>query len=109
MARLEERMSTGKGKFSLLSYLEEAVTQAQMRDHIVAMQPQAGQAGQGYREMAVELRLEAVPWPQLLNLLVKLESSPHLLQVKRLHVQPRFDASHQLEATLLVSTYESEQ
>jgi general secretion pathway protein M len=72
------------------------------------MQPQPTQPAQGYRETAVELRLEAVSLPRLMALLVALEGSPYLVQIKRLQIKPRFDAPEQLEATLLVSTYEKE-
>jgi general secretion pathway protein M len=108
VARLEERMAAGQGKFSLLPYLEEAASAAQVRDRIVAMQPQIALPAQGYKETSVELRLEGVALPQLLNLLVRLEDAPYLLQVKRFQVKPRFDAPHLVEATLLVSAYEKE-
>jgi hypothetical protein len=41
-------------------------------------------------------------------LVAKLEDSPHLLQVGRLHVKPRVDAPHRFDAGLTVSTYEKE-
>ncbi len=106
LARAERQIAEGRGTFSLLPYLEDATTALQMRDRIVGMQPTQSPPAQGYQEMAVELRLEGVQWPQLLGLLVKLEDSPYLLQVKRVQIRPRFDAPHLLEATLLVSTYE---
>jgi hypothetical protein len=108
LTQIEQRIEDGKGKFSLLPYLEEAAAGAQVRDRIVSMQPQPTQPAQGYKETAVELRLDGVQFPPLLALLVSLESSPYLVQVKRLQVKPRFDAVHLLEATLLVSTYEKE-
>lgn len=108
LGRIEKRLDEGRGKFSLLPYLEEAAAGAEVRDRIVSMQPQPTQPAQGYRETAVELRLEAVSLPRLMALLVALESSPYLIQVKRLQIKPRFDAPEQLEATLLVSTYEKE-
>lgn len=108
LAQIEKRIEDGKGKFSLLPYLEEAAAAAQVRDRIVSMQPHPTQPAQGYKETAVELRLEAVQFPPLLSLLVTLENSPYLVQVKRLQIKPRFDAVHLLEATLLVSTYEKE-
>lgn len=109
LTRLEERMAAGQGKFSLLSYLEEAASYAQVRDRITGMQPQISPPTQGYKEMSVELRLDGVQMPQVVALLVKLEDSPYLLQVKRLQIKPRFDAPHLLEATLMVSTYEKAQ
>ena len=108
LAEFDQRIATGKGTFSLLSYLEEAASAAQVREQITAMQPQASISSHGYRETSAELRLEAVPFPQLLMLLVKLEDSPHLLQVKRLHVKPRIDAPRRFDANLMVSAYDKE-
>ncbi len=105
-ARLDERLVAGKGKLSLLSYLEELAAAVQVREQIVAMQPQGAPSGQGYTETSVELRLEGVRPSQLLSLLVKLEDSPYLIQIKRLHVKTRFDAAHLTDVTMLVSTYD---
>lgn len=107
-ARLDERMAAGKGRFSLLSYLEESAAGAKIRDRITAMQPQASSSKQGYKETSVELRLEGVLLSQLLMLLVKLEDSPYPLQEVRLYIKPRFDAPHLSDITLLVSTYDKE-
>lgn len=108
LGQIEKRMEEGRGKFSLLPYLEETASAAEVRDRIVSMQPHPVQPVQGYRETSVELRLDSVPLPRLLSLLVALENSPYLVQVKRLQIKPRFDEAHLLEATLLVSTYEKE-
>ena len=72
------------------------------------MRPQTNPPVQGYKETAVEVRLEGVLLPELLALLVRLDDSPYLLRVKRVQIKPRFDAPHLLEATLLVSTHEKE-
>jgi general secretion pathway protein M len=104
----DRRITAGQGTFSLLSYLEEAASAAQVREQITAMQPQASVSNQGYREVTAELRLGGVPFSSLLVLVAKLEDSPHLLQVGRLHVKPRVDAPHRFDAGLTVSTYEKE-
>lgn len=108
VTQLEQRIMVGKGSFSLLSYLEEAASAAQVRDQIMAMQPHASISSHGYSEVAAELKLAGVPLSQLLMLLVRLEDSPHLLQVKRFHVKPRVDAPHRFDASLTVSTYRKE-
>lgn len=108
LAEFEQRITAGKGTFSLLSYLEEAASAAKVRERITAMQPQASMSSQGYREVTAELRLEGVPFPSLLLLLAKLEDSPHLLQERRLHVKPRLDAPARFDASLTVSTYDKE-
>jgi general secretion pathway protein M len=108
LAEFDQRIMAGKGTFSLLSYLEEAASAAQVREQITAMQPQASVSSHGYREVTAELRLGGVPLPSLLMLLAKLEDSPHLLQERRLHVKPRLDAPSRFDASLTVSTYDRE-
>ena len=108
LAAVEDKLASGQGRFSLLPFLEEAAANAQIRDRIAAMRPQTNPPVQGYKETIVEVRLEGVLLSELLALLVTLEDSPSLLQVKRAQMKPRFDAPHLLEATLLVSAYEKE-
>lgn len=108
LIRLEERMPPDQTKFSLLSFLEETAARAGVRDRIVAMQPLGGSPLAGYRESAVELRLEDLQMPQLLGFLVKLEQSPYDLRVARLQVRPRTEAPHFLATTLRVSAYGKE-
>ena len=107
-AQFDRRIMNGKGRVSLLSSLEEATSAVAIRDLITAMQPQASRSNYGYRESSAELRLEGVPFPKLLMLLVKLEDSPHGLHVMRLHVKPRIDAPLRFDANLLVSMYDKE-
>src|SRR5574341_388981 len=100
LVALDEKLASGRGQFSLLPFLEEAAAGARVRDRIAAMRPQSNPPVQGYRETAVEVRLEGVLLQEILDLLVKLEDSPYLLQVKRVQMKPRFDSPHLLEATL---------
>ena len=109
LRELEGRLGTpGPANRSLPALLEEATGRADIRDRIASMQPQVAPAAQGYKETAVELRLEAVTWPQTLALLVKLEETASPTQVRRLQIRSRFDAPHLLDTTLLVATYERE-
>ena len=107
-AQVDGRIAAGEGRFSLLSYLEESASAAQIRDHITAMQPQVSISSLGYKETSAEVRLEGASFPKFLMLLIKLEKSSYLLQIKRLHVKPRFDMPHLLDTTLVVSTYDKE-
>ena len=84
IAKLEERMPVPPAQFSLLAFMEEATTTAQIRDRIVGMQPQAPVVVQGYQETSVDLRLDGVSLPQLLALLVAIERAPSGVQVHHL-------------------------
>ena len=105
IAKLEQRMPSPPAQFSLLAFMEEATTAAQIRDRIVGMQPQAPIVVQGYQETAVDLRLDGVSLPQLLALLVAIEQAPYDVQVHHLQMKPKYDNPVNLDATLRIVTY----
>ena len=105
MAKLEARMPSPPAQFSLLAFMEEATTTAQIRDRIVGMQPQAPIVVQGYQETAVDLRLDGVTLPQLLALLATIEQAPYEVQVRHLQMKPKYDNPINLDATLKIVTY----
>jgi len=105
IAKLEQRMPSPPAQFSLLAFMEEATTTAQIRDRIVGMQPQAPITVQGYQETSVDLRLDGVTLPQLLALLVAIEQAPYDVQVRHLQMKPKYDNPVNLDATLKIVTY----
>jgi general secretion pathway protein M len=105
IAKLEQRMPSPPAQFSLLAFMEEATTTAQIRDRIVGMQPQAPITVQGYQETSVDLRLDGVSLPQLLALLVAIEQAPYDVQVRHLQMKPKYDNPVNLDATLKIVTY----
>jgi general secretion pathway protein M len=105
IAKLEERMPSPPAQFSLLAFMEEATTAAQIRDRIAGMQPQAPIVVQGYQETAVDLRLVGVSLPQLLALLAAIERAPYDVQVHHLQLKPKYDNPVNLDATLKIVTY----
>ena len=105
IAKLEQRLPSGDGQFSLLAFMEEAAASVQIRDRIVGMQPQQGTVQHGYQETAVDLRLDGVQLPQLLALLVALEQAPYDVQVHHLQIKPKYDNPVNLDATLRIVSY----
>lgn len=103
--RLEQRLPSGEGQFSLLAFMEEAAASVQIRDRIVGMQPQQATTQHGYQETAVDLRLDGVQLPQLLSLLVALEQAPYDVQVHHLQIKPKYDNPISLDATLRIVSY----
>lgn len=104
-AKLEQRMPSPPAQFSLLAFMEEATTTAQIRDRIAGMQPQAPIVVQGYQETSVDLRLDGVSLPQILALLVAIEQAPYDVQVHHLQMKPKYDNPVNLDATLRIVTY----
>ena len=105
IGKLEQRMPIPPAQFSLLAFMEEATTTAQIRDRIVGMQPQAPIVVQGYQETSVDLRLDGVSLPQILALLVAIEQAPYDVQVHHLQMKPKYDNPVNLDATLKIVTY----
>jgi len=105
IAKLEQRMPNPPAQFSLLAFMEEATTTAQIRDRIGGMQPHAPMVVQGYQETAVDLRLDGVSLPQILALLVAIERAPYDVQVHHLQLKPKYDNPANLDATLRIVTY----
>ena len=105
IGKLEQRMPIPLAQFSLLAFMEEATTTAQIRDRIVGMQPQAPIVVQGYQETSVDLRLDGVSLPQILALLVAIEQAPYDVQVHHLQMKPKYDNPVNLDATLKIVTY----
>jgi general secretion pathway protein M len=106
LAQREERLPPANAPFSLLAFMEEAATSAQVRDHIVGMQPQQPASIEGYQETAVDLRLDGVQLPQLLALLVVLEQAPYEVQVRHLQIKPKYDNPVNLDASLRIVSYQ---
>jgi general secretion pathway protein M len=105
LTKLEERMPAADVQFSLLAFMEEATTTAQIRDRISGMQPQTPTVVQGYQETAVDLRLDGVHLAQVLALLVAIEQAPYEVQVRHLQIKPKFDNPTSLDATLRIVSY----
>jgi len=106
VGRIESRIAQDKQGFSLLSYLEDVATTSRIRSNITYMRPPSMPQSGGYREMAVEVKVENAPLGQIVRLLTALEQSPHVLKIRRLHLKTRYSDPNYLDAVFLLSTYE---
>ena len=111
---IKERMEHLKGKarkrkrgFSLFSHLEGLAGKARIKGNIASMKPQSTPLGEEYRESSVEVKLESITTKQLVDYLFRIENSEAFVRIKRLHVKKRHDNPKYLDATFLVSTYET--
>lgn len=105
LAEVERHMPAVGSHFSLLTFMEEAAMTAGVREWITGMQPQVQALTQGYQETAVELRLEGVQLPELLELLLGIEQGPYDFRVRHLQVRPKFDNPLFLDVNLRVLSY----
>ena len=108
--RIEElKGKAGKrGKsFPLFSHLESLAAKTLIKGNIASMKPQSTPIGEHYKESSVVVKLESITTRQLVDYLFRIENSEAFLRIKRLHLKKRHDNPKYLDATFLVSTYET--
>jgi len=111
---IKERMEQLKGKarrrgknFPLFSHLESLAAKTLIKGNIASMKPQSTPIGEHYKESSVAVKLENITTRQLVDYLFRIENSEAFLRIKRLHLKKRHDNPKYLDATFLVSTYET--
>jgi hypothetical protein len=108
--RIEElKGKAGKrGKnFPLFSHLESLAAKTLIKGNIASMKPQSTPIGEHYKESSVAVKLESITTRQLVDYLFRIENSEAFLRIKRLHLKKRHDNPKYLDATFVVSTYET--
>lgn len=104
LAASERRLASG-GDFSLLSFVEAASIRLAGRDSLVAMRPQPAATLEGFREEAVEVKLEKIRLNQLVQLLFAADKAPAPMLVKTLRIKPRFDDRNLLDVVITFASY----
>jgi general secretion pathway protein M len=104
--QVEAKLERDKGAFSLLAFLEATANSTDLRSRIAHIRPQPASVTEGYRETAVEIKVDNVTLEQVVRLLAAVEDAPHFIKVKNLRLRTRFADKRFLDATLLISTYE---
>jgi general secretion pathway protein M len=105
LAEAERHMPAIDSDFSLLTFMEGAAMTANVHEWMTGMQPQMHVLAQGYRETVVELRLEGVQFPELLDLLLIIEQAPCDIRVRHLQIRPKFNNPEYLDVNLRVLSY----
>ncbi|MCP3177191.1 type II secretion system protein GspM [Desulfuromonas sp. KJ2020] len=103
IAQAEAQLARARS-FSLFSFVEEAGARIASRENLVSMRPQPASEQNGFREEAVEIKLEKIRLDQLVQLLYEIETAEAFLRVKNLRVKTRFDNRSQLDATLVIAS-----
>ena len=107
MEELKENVQRRGKAFSLFSHLESLAGKTLIKGNIASMKPQSSPIGEHYKESSVEVKLESITTRQLVDYLFHIENSEAFLRIKRLHLKKRHDNPKYLDATFLVSTYET--
>jgi len=107
MEQLKGKARRSKRGFSLFSHLESLAGQTRIKGNIASMKPQSTPLGEHYKESSVEVKLESITTKQLVDYLFRIENGEAFVRIKRLHLKKRHDNPKYLDATFLVSTYET--
>ncbi|RMF86667.1 MAG: hypothetical protein D6736_14580 [Nitrospinota bacterium] len=102
---INARLSKRQKNFAIFSFLEDLARRSGLKNNIVYMKPSVTTPSEFYRESSVELKVEGVTLKQLIQYLYQIESSPHLLKIRRLHIKPRSSNRNLLDVTFQVSTF----
>jgi type II secretory pathway component PulM len=101
-----DRRVPGGGSFSLLSFLEESASAQQIRGRLTSIRPQPVQTMAPYREVAAEVKLEAITLAQIVAYLEALDRAPQRIRIKSMRLKTRYADPKLLDGSFVVSTYE---
>lgn len=100
----DERMVTRPPNFTLFSHLEDLASQTGIKERIDYLKPEEAIVSEKYRKSLVGVKLRGVTLEQLTKYFYSIESSPHSLEVRKLHITPQHTERELLEVTFEVST-----
>ena len=105
VADMKAKLDQMEKGFSLLSFIEDLSNKENIRENIGSVKPKKLPLNDSYDENIVELNMDNVTLPELVDFIFKIENSGHLLKVKRLRIKTRYDNHDLLNVTLQVTTY----
>jgi type II secretory pathway component PulM len=106
MRRLEANrgaISEGDPNFNLFAYVQGAITQAVSREHVVSLNPATKSVNPEYQEQQVEVKLQQVSLPQIVDMLHRIEKGEHPLRFSRLQLKKRRNDIYNFDVTATVS------
>ncbi|WP_417909923.1 hypothetical protein [Candidatus Electronema sp. PJ] len=101
---LGERVAQRPASFSLFSFLEKKGEEAQVRDNILYIKPSDTVSNEDglVEQVAVEMKLQAVPLARLVALLELIESPENLVEVERISILTNKKEQGGLDAVMRV-------
>ena len=93
--------------FNLFAYLQGEISQAVSKEHIISMNPSTKNHGNEYQEEMVEIKLQQLSLPQIVDLVYRVEKGEHPLRFSRLQIKKRFNDIWNFDVTATVSLLKS--
>jgi len=101
-----EAAATTPGDFSLVSFVDKASSAAVTPGSVAAMNPSRRKVRDGEEESLVEVRLSAVPLPEIVGLLRNIEQATEPVYVRRVELKRRYDDKTRFDATIVAGMIE---
>ena len=79
----------GNPDFNLFAYVQKEVSQAVSKDHITSMNPSTKTIGTEYQEVLVEIKLQQLSLPQIVDFMYRIEKGGNPLRFSRLQIKKR--------------------
>jgi hypothetical protein len=87
LSGLRTKIASQEETFELVPFAESLVQECGLTEHVVTMKQQVSQLEANYHETVVEIQMESLTLRQLLEFLLKLQSSKVLANTKRLYIK----------------------
>nr|WP_320010228.1 type II secretion system protein GspM [uncultured Desulfobulbus sp.] len=99
MASLLESRESG---FSLFAFLEQNADESSVKEQIAYMKPSESEEGAAFSQTRVEMKLQGVSLPQLIEFVEKSESPTHLVGISKMTIQENSNEKRTLDATFVM-------
>ncbi len=101
---IKRKATSEEGGFELLTSLESMTTEFGLVGKVATMKQEVLQLDSNYYEVTVETRLENLTLKQLIEFLLKIKSSNHLLWIKSLYTKKNATNPNLLDTVIQIST-----
>lgn len=92
--------------FSLFSFVDKAASATVTPGSIAAMNPSRRKVRDGEEESLVEVRLSAIPLPEVVGFLRNIEEATEPIYVRRVELKRRYDDKTRFDATVVAGMIE---
>lgn len=99
---LDEQLGARPGNFSLFSFLEQKAARTEVKKNIAYMKPSDSVDSGSFRQLLVEMKLQAVGLKELIAFVEQIESPENLVALKRLTVQQNSRQKNTLDVIMQV-------
>jgi hypothetical protein len=101
---LRRRAASEEENFELLTFLEAVTGELRLTKKVTVMKQEVLQLGSAHSEIIVETKLENLTLEQLIEFLLRIKSSNHLLWIKSLYTKKSTSNPNLLDTTIQIST-----